>query len=316
MLVSMENEARPKGWITMGIKKIVVAGGGTIGSQIAYQSAYSGFSVTIYDRSVAAVAATKRRTATWDQVYAERLFATPAVVYDTNERIQYATDLETAVEGADLIIEAIPEVLAVKNEFYAALAKVVSAQSILVTNSSTFLPSQFATISGHPENFLALHFTPHVWPNQPAEIMGQPLTDRTAYQAVVAFVREIDMVPIQLTREQPAYILNTLMAPFLESALLLWEKGVAEPEMIDRAWMIATGGAKGPFGILDEMDLRAAYRLMLATSAEPGKEALVAVAQRLKTEMLDEHRYGQISGRGFYRYPKPAYSSPVFLKHK
>lgn len=298
----------------MAIEKVVIAGGGTMGSQIAFQIAFSGLDVTVYDVSPAASAAAKRRVATWDQTYMRERQATPAVIKTTNDHLRYATDLETAVEGADLVIETTPEVVAVKNEFYALLAKVAPSETIFATSSSTMVPSQFAAITGRPGKFLALHFTNHVWANHLAEVMGHPGTDPAVYQEVVAFVRQIGLVPIQLRKEHPAYILNAMLDSFLSTALMLWVEGVADFETIDRTWMMATGAVRGPFAVLDEIGLKTTYKLMLAASAEPGREGLVMVAHQIKVEMIDQHHLGQETGAGFYRYPDPAYLQAGFIQ--
>lgn len=298
----------------MTIEKVVIAGGGTMGSQIAFQIAFSGLAVTVYDVSPAASAAAKRRVVTWDRTYMRERQATPAMIKATNDRLHYATDLETAVEDADLVIETVPEVVAVKNEFYALLAKVAPAKTIFATSTSTMVPSQFAAITGRPGQFLALHFTNHVWVNHLAEVMGHPGTDPAVYQVVVAFVRQIGLIPIQLQREHPAYILNAMLDSFLSTALMLWVEGVADFETIDRTWMMATGAIRGPFAVLDEIGLKTAYKLMLAASAEPGREGLVMVAHRIKVELIDQHRLGQETGAGFYRYPHPAYQRPGFVE--
>lgn len=300
----------------MAIEKVVIAGGGTMGSQIAFQIAYSGLYVTVYDVNPAASAAAKRRVATWDRTYMRERKATPAVIKTTNDHLRYATDLETAVEDADLVIETIPEVVSVKNEFYARLAKVAPQETIFATSTSTMVPSQFAAITGRPGKFLALHFTNHVWVNHLAEVMGHPGTDPVVYQEVVAFVRRIGMVPIQLQKEHPAYILNAMLDSFLSTALMLWVEGVADFETIDRTWMMATGAVRGPFAVLDEIGLQTAYQLMLGASAEPGREGLVTVAHRIKIELIDNHRLGQETGAGFYEYPRPAFRREGFVQGK
>ncbi|NLR31454.1 3-hydroxyacyl-CoA dehydrogenase [Levilactobacillus tujiorum] len=300
----------------MAIEKIVIAGGGTMGSQIAFQIAFSGLYVTIYDVSPAASAAAKRRVMTWDRTYMRERKATPAVIKAANDHLRYATDLETAVEDADLVIETIPEVVAVKNEFYASLAKVAPDKTIFATSTSTMVPSQFSAITGRPGKFLALHFTNHVWANHLAEIMGHPGTDPAVFQEVVTFVRQIGLIPIQLEKEHPAYILNAMLDSFLSTALMLWVEGVADFETIDRTWMMATDAVRGPFAVLDEIGLQTAYQLMLGASAEPGREGLVMVAHRIKVDLIDQHRLGQETGAGFYQYPHPAYQREGFLQGK
>lgn len=297
----------------MKFKKIVVAGGGSLGSQIAYQIAYSGFQVVIEDVNAAAIAATKRRLATWNLSYAQAKNATPAVIFDTNERISFATDLETAVEDADLVIEAVPEVATIKQAFYAELAKVAPAQTVFATNSATMVPSKFAAITGRPAKFLAIHFMDHIWENGLAEVMGHAGTDPAVFHRVCHFVHQIGLVPIEVKREHPGYVLSAMLLPFVNTALTLWVHGVAEPQAIDRAWMIATGASMGPFGILDEIGLRQVYQLLLATSGEPGKGYLVDVAHKLKCELLDQQKFGQENQRGFYTYPVPAFASAKFL---
>lgn len=297
----------------MKFKKIVVAGGGSLGSQIAYQIAYSGFQVVIADVNAAAIAATKRRLATCDQAYTQEKNATPAVIFDTNARISFATDLETAVEDANLIIEAIPETAAIKNAFYTELAKVAPEQAIFATNSATMVPSQFAMLTGRPAKFLAMHFTDHIWENGLAEVMGHAGTDAAVVRRVCHFVQQIGLVPIAVKREHPGYVLSAMLWPFVNTALTLWAHGIADPQAIDRSWMIATDAAIGPFGILDEIGLQHVYRQLLTTSREPGKGYLVDVAHKLKHELLDQQKFGQESQQGFYHYPMPAFAAAKFL---
>ncbi|AYM03814.1 3-hydroxyacyl-CoA dehydrogenase [Levilactobacillus yiduensis] len=297
----------------MKFKKIVVAGGGSLGSQIAYQIAYSGLEVVIEDVNATAIAAVKQRLATCDQIYAQEKNATPAVIFDTNERISFATDLETAVEDADLIIEALPEVVAVKAAFYADLAKVAPTRAIFATSAATMVPSQFATVTGRPTQFLAIHFMTHIWENELVEVMGHAGTDAAVVQHVCHFIRQIGLVPITVKKKHPGYVLSAMLWPFVTTALTLWAHDIADPQAIDRAWMMATGASMGPFGILDEIGLRQVYHTLLATSREPGKGYLVDVAHKLKHELLDQQKFGQESQQGFYSYPMPAFTSAEFL---
>ena len=81
------------------------------------------------------------------------------------------------------------------------------------------------------------------------------------YNKVVEFASEINMVPLQLHKEQPGYILNSMLVPLLTSAQTLWAKEVADPETIDLTWRLATGAPKGPFEILDIVGLETAYNI-------------------------------------------------------
>ena len=160
------------------------------------------------------------------------------------------TSHEEAVKDADLIIEAIAEDPEQKIDLYQNFAKYVPEKTVIVTNSSTLLPSQFADYTGRPNKYLALHFANEIWKNNTAEIMAQPKTEQKYFDQVVEFAKEIGMVPLKVLKEQPGYILNSLLVPFLSAAEALWAKGVSDPETIDLTWKLATGAPSGPFQIL------------------------------------------------------------------
>lgn len=84
-------------------------------------------------------------------------------------------------------------------------------KTIFARNSSTLLPSQFAEATGRPKKFLALHFANEIWKNNTAEIMKHPGTDSKVFDEVIDFAKAIGMVPLPLHKEQPGYILNSLL---------------------------------------------------------------------------------------------------------
>ncbi|SIS99834.1 3-hydroxyacyl-CoA dehydrogenase [Alicyclobacillus vulcanalis] len=296
----------------MEFRNITVAGGGVLGSQIAFQTAFHGFPVALYDISDEALAKARERLEKLKPNYMRDLGATREQVDAAMHRIRLTADLADAVRDADLVIEAVPEIAQVKRSFYEQLAKVAPAHTVLVTNSSTMVPSQFAEATGRPEKFLALHFANTIWRNNTAEVMRHPGTDEGVFQQVVEFARSIGMVPLPIYKEQPGYILNSLLVPFLEAAQMLWVNEVADPETIDKTWMIATGAKEGPFGILDTVGVRTAYNIA-AEKAKSGNEAYARLASKLK-EMLDAGKLGRESGEGFYQYPNPRFKQPDFLR--
>jgi 3-hydroxyacyl-CoA dehydrogenase len=176
------------------------------------------------------------------------LNATQKQLDQTFQNLSYSSDLKDAVKDADLLIEAVPENPQIKIDFYEKLAKVAPEKTIFATNSSTLLPSQFAEYTGRPSKFLALHFANDIWIHNTAEIMGHPATDPKNFEDVVAFAKAIGMLTLPLHKEQPGYILNSLLVPLLSAATDLLIKGVAEPEIIDKTWMKATGAPIGVVG--------------------------------------------------------------------
>ncbi|MGG0655094.1 3-hydroxyacyl-CoA dehydrogenase [Rummeliibacillus pycnus] len=297
----------------MDYKHITVAGSGVLGSQIAFQTAFNGFNVSVYDINDEALDRAKERLNDLKPRYQADLEATQEEVDAAYGRISFYSNLAKAVENADLIIEAIPEIVEIKTNFYKELAKVAPEKTIFATNSSTMLPSQFVEYTGRPEKFLALHFANEIWKNNTAEIMKHPGTNTEVFEEVIEFAKAIGMVALPIHKEQPGYILNSLLVPFLDAAQNLLVNGIADPETIDKTWMIATGAPNGPFAILDIVGINTPYNLSLA-KAEAGDKKAAKVAEYLKTEFLDKGRLGIQNGKGFYEYPNPSYMNPDFLK--
>ncbi|TWT01469.1 3-hydroxyacyl-CoA dehydrogenase [Planomicrobium sp. CPCC 101079] len=299
----------------MDYKRITVAGSGVLGSQIAYQTAFKGFEVTVYDINDEAIARSQERIAKLKGNYKKDLGATQEEVDAAENRISFQTDLAKAAANADLVIEAIPEVEDIKMRFYKELGAVAPAHTVFATNSSTLLPSQFAEATGRPGQFLALHFANTIWINNTAEIMMHPETDLNVFNDLVAFAKAIGMVALPLYKEQPGYILNSLLVPFLEAAELLLVKEVSDVHTIDKTWRIATGAPLGPFAILDVVGINTAYNIVQAKAAATGNPAYRKLADLLKTEYIDKGKLGKATGEGFYSYPNPAFLEPDFLEN-
>ena len=218
------------------------------------------------------------------------------------ENLTLTTSYEEAGKNADLVIEAIAEDPEQKKAFYEELSKHLPEKTIIATNSSTLLPSQLADFTGRPEKYLALHFANEIWKNNTAEIMGQPKTEQKYYDEVVEFAEAINMVPLKLKKEQAGYILNSMLVPFLSAAEALYANDVADPETIDKTWVLATGAPSGPFRILDVVGLTTAYNIVIMNpKASDINTTEGKIAAKLK-EKIDAGKTGVNAGEGFYKY--------------
>ncbi|MFE3023075.1 3-hydroxyacyl-CoA dehydrogenase [Nocardia tengchongensis] len=284
--------------MSIEIRKVTVLGTGVLGSQIAFQSAFRGFDVTGYDIDDAALTAARGR---FDQLAATYHDQVPGAgdgkAEATAAGIALSSDLGAAVSDADLVIEAVPEVLAIKQATYELLGKLAPERTIFATNSSTLLPSAIKDFTGRPDRFLALHFANMVWHFNTAEIMGTPDTDPAVYQAVVDFATAIGMVPIELHKEKAGYVLNSLLVPLLDAAMHLAEGGYADPEAVDKTWRIGTGAPAGPFQILDIIGLTTPYNIL-----SNGDATSQRIAKWLKDNYIDQGKLGLATGEGFYKY--------------
>ncbi|AUC75404.1 3-hydroxyacyl-CoA dehydrogenase [Olleya sp. Bg11-27] len=298
----------------MNYKNVTVAGSGVLGYQIAFQTAFHGFNVTVYDINDAVLEKAKAKFDTMCDVFKRDLNATQEQLDVTRQNLSYTSDLEEAVKTADLLIEAVPENPKIKIEFYHKLAKVAPKKTVFVTNSSTLLPSQFAEATGRPTQFLALHFANNIWSHNTAEIMGHATTDPQIFKDVVAFAKAIGMLALPLHKEQPGYILNSLLVPLLSAATNLLVNEVADVETIDKTWIKATGAPVGPFGILDAVGITTAYNINKIAVEKTNDPLKIKTVKYLKEHFIDKNKLGVVTGEGFYKYPNPAFMDPGFLK--
>lgn len=297
----------------MKIKNVTVAGTGVLGSQIAYQTAFKGFDVSAYDINDEAVEKGKERFNVLKQRYQDDQYGTKDEAEAAYKRITLHTDLAKAVENADLVIEAVPELLDVKKDFYKKLSEVAKEDTIFASNSSTMIPSQLVEFTGRPEKYLHLHFANEIWKLNIAEIMKHEKTSPEVFDEIIEFAKAIGMVPIPLHKEQPGYVLNTLLVPHIKAAVQLAADGIADPKVVDKTWMISTGAPFGPFAFLDIIGPNTPYNLYKAFG-EGGDELSGRVAQWIKSEYLDKDKMGKANGKGVYTYPNPEYEDADFLK--
>ena len=175
-------------------------------------------------------------------------------------------------------------------------------KTIVVTNSSTLLPSQFAEATGRPEKYMALHFANEIWRNNTAEVMGHAATSQEVYDIVAKFAKDIGMVPLLLKKEQPGYILNSMLVPFLSAAEMLLAKEIADPQTIDMTWKLATGSPAGPFQILDIVGLTTAYNIVIMNPEAQNPESIPGKIAAILKEYIDAGKTGINAGEGFYKY--------------
>lgn len=295
-------------------KNISVAGSGVLGYQIAFQTAFHGFYVTVYDINDEVLEKAKEKFDILAESYKKDLKATEEQLAATKANLQYNSNLAEAVQDADLLIEAVPENPQIKIGFYEQLAKVAPAKTVFATNSSTMLPSQFAEYTGRPAQFVALHFANEIWKHNTGEVMKHPGTSDETFNSVLEFAKQIGMVALPIYKEQPGYIVNSLLVPLLSAALDLYVNEVADVETIDKTWMVATGAPVGPFGILDVVGVTTAYNINKMAADKTQNPTKIKVAAMLKENYIDKNKLGVATGEGFYKYPNPAYWEKNFLK--
>lgn len=318
----------------MKYSNVVVAGGGVLGSQIAFQTAFCGFNVTIWLRSEGSITRTQPKLDKLKEAYIEEIgkmaegngywcagiadegkFDKDELIAKVNkayDSIKLELDMKKAVADADLVIESMAENADDKIAFYKTLAPLLPAKTVIVTNSSTLLPSQFAKYTGRADKYLSLHFANSIWKNNTAEIMSQDKTDKKYFDEIMQFANDIRMIALPVLKEKNGYLLNSMLVPFLLSGLDLYASGVSDPKSIDIAWTHGTGAPKGPFQIFDTVGITTAYNIVHQYQSVPGifspllKKMMMPynfkAMEAILKKYIDEGKLGMSSGEGFYKY--------------
>ena len=317
----------------MEYKKIVIIGGGVLGSQIAYQCAYNGYETTILIRPDDNKQKIKRSLEKLKKTYIETLTEmTPkhnwarglantnnfnrekSIEQATNaiENIKIETDQKKSLEDADLVIESITENIEIKRNLYEQISNLLPEKTVIVTNSSTLLPSKLAEYTKRPNKFLSMHFANSIWKNNIVEVMGHEKTEEKYFNEIIEFGESIKMIPLPVTKEKSGYLLNSMLVPFLLSAMDLYANGISDPESIDKAWTLGTGAPKGPFQIMDTVGLETVKNIVeqyqkVPTLIKPLLKKMMLPYNykgmlRIVNKYIDEGKLGKSSGEGFYKY--------------
>ena len=324
----------------MNYKKVVVCGGGVLGSQIAFQSAYCGYETVVlvrkeddkkdlqnkflklyntYNDTINIMAGHTKGDVQWSRgiIGDNQEFDKDVCLEQAKNALNSITiddDQSSALNGADIVIESITEDFDVKVNFYKQIAPLLGENTVIVTNSSTLLPSKMAKYTERKDKYLSLHFANNIWKNNIAEVMKHSETDDKCFQDVIKFAESINMIPLVALEEKSGYLLNSMLVPFLLSAMDLVANGVSDPETIDKAWTLGTGAPKGPFQIIDTVGLETARNIVLQYQKVPDvfdpllKKMLLPYNYdgmlAILNKYIDEGKYGVSTGEGFYKYEK------------
>jgi 3-hydroxybutyryl-CoA dehydrogenase len=295
----------------MHVLNITVVGLGTLGTQIAIQAAAYGHRVCGFDpdRSAFQRMLTKVREA---MRMTHRGPTFPVEEWEQHAaKVEMHHDLESALRHADLVIEVVPENLAMKRSLFAELDRLAPHGAILATNSSTMPVSRIESATTRPERCVNIHFyQPAVGMNM-ADVMGGTATTPETLAAAADFVRSVRCVPLSVQKEIIGFCFNRVWRAVKRQSLYMWAEGFVDFRDIDRAWMVFTGMTYGPFFLMDMVGLDvilAVEQIYFEDSGDPRDEPPAFLRAK-----VDRGELGIKSGRGFYSYPEPECAGEGFL---
>ena len=281
------------------IERVAVIGAGLMGHGIALEFAVSGRQVALSDASGSALEQALGNMRQGAETLANLGLAPRAACDTALQRVTACAELQEAVAGADLVIEAVTEELELKRGLFAALDRACGAEVVLASNTSTFMPSALAAGTRLPQRVLVAHYfnPPHLLPV--VELVPHAATDPAVVARLQGLYRELGKRPVVLRREVAGFIANRLQHALLREAVALVEAGVASASDVDAVVSGSFGrrlAVAGPFEVSDlaGLDVIAA----IARELWPDLAAGAAVAELLAAPAAAGD-YGAKSGGGF-----------------
>jgi 3-hydroxybutyryl-CoA dehydrogenase len=281
--------------------RIAVIGGGTMGAGIAEVCARAESSVVVIeaDPEGADACGTRIDASLQRAVRADRLTATEAA--SALARIDVATNLAEAAT-ADLVIEAVPEIEALKLDLFRRLDSVLAADAVLASNTSSIPLVKMASVTSRPDRVVGVHFFNPAPVLPLVEIVASLLTSDETLLAVTDFAeKRLGKTTIR-SQDRAGFIVNALLIPYLLSAIRMLESGFASAADIDAGMVQGCAHPQGPLALTDLIGLDTTAAVA-QSMYEEFKEPLYAPPPLL-LRMVDAGLLGRKTGRGFFAYAR------------
>ena len=220
--------------------------------------------------------------------------------------ISPSTDLGNTVSGAELVIEAIVEDLQAKHALFRSLNELCGENTIIASNTSSFMPSRLAEAVAHPDRLLVAHYfnPPYLIPL--VEIVPGPDTSNETVMTVVGLLQKVGKKPVVLRKEAIGFVGNRLQFALFREALAIVEQGIADPAAVDQVVRFGFGrrlAAAGPFEVFDlaGLDTILAVATQILPELDTANRAGEPVPELLSRKVADGD-LGVKSGRGFHEW--------------
>lgn len=278
--------------------KFVVVGAGTMGRGITEVALAAGYDVVILDATSELAA---KGYSGLEKSFArgvERGRITQENMGAMLSRLSHGTDY-TLAAGAEVMIEAVYEEMAVKAKVLSAVSEVVDRGALIGSNTSSLSVTKMSEYVRSPERFLGIHFFNPVPVMKLVELVPGSHTSPDTLQRAKALADKLGKTSVT-ARESPGFIVNRLLCPMMNEAAYLVMEGVASPEDVDTAMKLGANHPIGPLALADLVGIDVLYAIMEVLHEDIGDPKYRPCP--LLKKMIGEGRLGRKSGEGFFRY--------------
>jgi 3-hydroxybutyryl-CoA dehydrogenase len=280
------------------IQQLTILGTGTMGRGIAYLSAVAGYETVLFDADPAALDGARAAIESLLRKGVEKGKVAESAAAEAMGRVQLIPELEPAVSGADLIIEAVPESLELKVDLFAQADLFCGPDTILASNTSSISITQLASNVERRDRFVGMHFfnPPHVM--KLIEIVRGERTSDATIEQVREIAEKMGKTPI-VVRDSPGFATSRLGVAIGLEAIRMLEEGVGSAADIDRAMELGYNHPMGPLRLTDlvGLDVRLGIAEYLAQTLGPRFDP-----PQLLRDLVAQGKLGRKTGEGFYRW--------------
>jgi 3-hydroxyacyl-CoA dehydrogenase/enoyl-CoA hydratase/3-hydroxybutyryl-CoA epimerase len=282
----------------MWIFKVGVVGAGAMGGGIAQVVTFSGLPVIVKDIDQGQLDLARNHVEGIYQSRVDKGKMTAAQMQEKLDLIEYTLDYEDFAD-VDVVIEAVPEVMKVKQAVLKELDEVCPPDTIFASNTSALSITEMGAATGRAYKMIGMHFFNPAHVMKLVEVIPGDETDQDTIDTVEQFTQELRKIPV-IVKECPGFLVNRLLTPYLVEAVLCLEQGAASAQEIDEAMgRDGFGWPMGPFFLMDMLGIDVCAHVGEYLMEHYG-ERLAEV--RLFEKLIEAGRFGEKSGSGFYTY--------------
>jgi len=291
----------------MYIFKAAVVGAGAMGGGIAQVITYAGLPVIVKDIDEKQLELARKHVESIYQSRVNKGKMTPGQMEEKLGLIEYTLTYD-GFDDVDIVIEAVPENMKIKQAVFKELDEVCNPDCIFASNTSALSISEMASATKRPHKVIGMHFFNPAHVMKLVEIIPSSETDQDTIDTVEQFAQELRKIPV-IVQECPGFLVNRLLMPYLNEAVIALQEGAATTEEIDKAMgREGFGWPMGPFTLMDMLGNDVCYHVGEYLSNKYGDRMEAAA---LFKEIFDAGRFGEKVGAGWYDYPGGGHSAAV-----
>ncbi|MEF8780697.1 MAG: 3-hydroxyacyl-CoA dehydrogenase NAD-binding domain-containing protein [Haloferacaceae archaeon] len=281
------------------VEHITVLGAGNMGHGIAEVAALAGYDVRLRDIEEEFV------RDGYDQIewslgkLAEKDRISEADAEDALDRVTPLVDLEEAVDGADVVIEAVPEKMEIKRDVYEELEEYAPDHTVFTSNTSSLSITELSEVTERPERFCGMHFFNPPVRMDLVEVISGAHTDEETLELIEGLAESMDKTPVRVRKDSPGFVVNRVLVPLMNEAAWIVEMGDATVAEVDSTTKFDIGLPMGAFELADQVGIDVGYHVLEYMQEQMGDayEPCPLLVEKVEAEEL-----GKKTGSGFYDY--------------